>query len=104
MRRSNFPEFLEFALDDGKLVIGGTGFFRQFKLFNRAVQVAAQGVAIGQRVMLVLPLAQRRAGACLQVIQAWVVGVEGDLIVEHEWFQSGVCRQGCRQGLIYCQN
>jgi len=40
VRRRNLPEFLEFALDDGKLVVVGTGFFCQFKLFNLKTAVA----------------------------------------------------------------
>ena len=80
MRRRNLPEFPEFALDNGKLVVVGTGFFRQLKLLNRTVQIATQCVAIGQRVMLVLPLAQRRVGACLQIIQAWIVGANRSFV------------------------
>ena len=54
MRRRNLPEFLEFALDDGKLAIVGTGFFRQFKLLNRAVQVDyyTRRIIIGRHVMV----------------------------------------------------
>ena len=82
MCRRNLPEFLEFAFNRGKFIVIGAGLFCQFQLFNRAVQVAVQGIGISECVVLFLTFVESCVTARFKFIQARIAGVADDLFVE----------------------